>query len=592
MTFEIALLLVIIVVGLILFSVERIPADVVGIGILLTLIISGILPAEIAFRGFGSDAVVMIFGLLILTAALARTGVVDLMGRAIIRRTGDNPNKILAMIMSASAGMSSLISNTAATAFFIPVIFGISNRARISPSKLLMPLAFATILSSSVTLVATSTNIVVSGLIVQAGLEPIGMFELAPVGIPILLIGVLYMYFIGKKLIPVRIPPGEPLKEMGSQIYITEAKILPGSPWVNKTLAESGLGAELDLTVVRVVREKVNFLIPEANLRLEEGDLLLIEGRKEEILKIRNVMGIDLIADIDLLDPRLQSGDIRLAEVLLMNPSPLIGRTLRGVQLREKYGLQVLAINRHGETIVNRINQVVLQLGDILLVQGNLKNISALQANNTFRVIDQVIDTPQKLRRAPIAILAFIGAIGLATLNILTLPVAVMLGVLVVFATRTITPTEAYRDVEWKAIILIGSMLGLGVSLEITGAAAYLANLIVNLVDNTHPSFILAGFFILTMLLTQPMSNQAAAAVVVPIALQAAVQLNLNPRTFAMMIAVAASCSYLTPLEPACLMVYGPGEYRFIDFLKVGGVLTVIIFFLALWLVPMIWPLA
>lgn len=591
MTFEIALLLVIIAIALVLFSLERIPADVIAIGILLTLIISGLLPVELAFRGYGSDVVVMIFGLLILTAALSRTGVVDLVGREIVRRTGDNSNRLLLIVLGSAATMSALISNTAATAFFIPVVFGMAARTRTSPSKLLMPLAFATILSSSVTLVATSTNIVVSGLMVQAGLEPMGMFELAPIGIPVALAGILYMYYFGRKLVPERVPVSDPLTEITTQVYLTEVKIMPGSSLIRKTLAESGLGAELDLTIVRIVRGPDDFLMPEADLQLQENDLLLVEGRREEILKIRSVVGIDLKGDITLNDPRLQTEDIRLAEVLLMSQSPLIGRTLRGFQLRDKYGLSVLAINRHGETIFNRISQVILQLGDILLIQGHRKNISALQANNTFRVISQVIDFPQKLRRAPIAIAAFVGAILLATFGILPLPVAVILGVLVVFATRTITPTEAYRDVEWKAIILIGAMLGLGWAMEDTGAAAYLAGIIVNAANHTQPTWILAGFFILTMLLTQPMSNQAAAVVVVPIALNAAMQLGLNPRTFAIMIAVAASCSYLTPLEPACLMVYGPGDYRFADFLKVGGILTVIIFLLAIWLVPMIWPL-
>ncbi len=591
MTPEILLLLVIVAAALVLFSFERLPADVIAIGVLLVLIITGLLPANLAFRGFGSDVVVMIFCLLILTAALARTGVVELVGRWIVRRTGDDPKRIQLITMSAVTGMSTLISNTAAAAFFIPVVYGLASRAKVSVSRLLMPIAFGAILASSVSLISTSTNIVVSGLMVQAGMKPMSMFELAPVGIPIALVGLVYMYFFGVRLIPDRRPSIEPVKELGNQVFLTEVVVLPDSPLVGKTLAESGLGKDLDLNVIRIIREKDQSMTPSAELTLFANDLLLVEGLREEVLKVRNAVGIDLKGDVELSDPRLQNKDFGMAEVLVMGRAPVIGRTLRGVQFRERYGLQVLAINRHGETISHKISQVVIQLGDILLVQGQRPNITALQADATLRVIGPVEDSIFQLRRAPIAILAFLGALLLATFEIVPLPVAVLLGVLLVFITRTITPSEAYRDVEWKAIVLIGCMLGLGVALEQSGAAAYLANLIVDTFGQSNPLWILAGFFFLTMLLTQPMSNQAAAVVVVPIAMQAANQLGLNPRTFAMMIAVAASCSYLTPLEPACLMVYGPGNYRFSDFLKVGSLLTIIIFLIAILLVPAIWPL-
>ncbi len=591
MTFEIALLLGIIAVALVLFSFEKIPAEVVAMGMLLVLVLTGILPADQAFRGFGNDAVVMIFGLLILTAALEKTGIVDLVGRTIVRRTGKNPKSILALILISAAVMSSFISNTAATAFFIPVIFGVTSRARMSASKLLMPLAFATILSSSVTLVATSTNIVVSGLMTQYGLSPLGMFELSPVGIPIVIIGIVYMFFIGSKMVPDRTPPSEPVKEMVKQIFMTEALVLPGSPLIGKSLAETGLGRDLDLTVMRVIRNKSEYLIPSPELRLESNDLLMVEGERDEILKIRSVVGIDLKADVELDDPRLQNENFGLAEVIVMNRSPMIGRSLNGIQFRERFGLLVLAINRHGETISHRISQVVIQLGDILLVQGQRANIQAMQSNTGFRIVGQINEPPPNSRRAPIAALAFGGALILGATELVPLPIAILLGVLVVFLTRTITPVEAYREVEWKAIILIGCMLGFGAALEVSGTAAFLANEIIKIFGQYNPLWILAGFFLLTMFLTQPMSNQAAAVVVVPIAIQAATQLSLNPRTFAVMIAVAASCSFLTPLEPACLMVYGPGDYHFKDFLKVGSLLTIVIFILAMMIIPVIWPL-
>ena len=581
MSFDIFLILVTIAVSLVLFSFERLPADVIALGVLLFISITGLLPPEKAFAGFGSDAVILIMGLLILTAALIRTGVVDILGRELTRRTGNDPFRLLVMVMGVSAVVSSLISNTAATAIFLPVVIGIAHRAKMSASKLLMPLAFATILSSSVTLVATSTNIVVSGLMTQSGMQPIGMFELAPVGLLILIIGVLYMLIWGRKLIPERGDVKSEFNEIGNPPYLAEVIILPGSRLANRTLAESGLGRDLDLTVVRVEREKQRYFAPQSDLCLMEGDVLLVEGTRDDILKVKDVAGIDFLDDIQLSAPEVQSEDIRLVEAIVLLRSPLVGRTLRGAQFREKYGLQVLAINRRGETIRRRLSRMTMQLGDVLLIQGHRSNIAALESDKTFRIIGPINEKNPNLRRAPIAIGAFVGALAIATFNLTSFPLAVLMGVLIVFVTRCITPEEAYREVEWRAIILIGSMLGVGAALEYTGAAQYLAYQIVSWSNGSHPIWLLAGFFILTMLLTQPMSNQAAAAVVVPIALQTAAQIGVNPRTFAVMIAIAASCSYLTPLEPACLMVYGPGRYRFVDFLKVGSLLTVIIFVLA-----------
>ena len=591
MTFEIGLLLLIIAVSLVLFSFERLPADIIALGVLVALILTGLLPADRAFAGFGSETVIMILGLLILTAALVRTGIVDVSGQAILRRTGDNPNRLAGVIMVAPALMSALMSNTAATAFFLPLVIGLSRRAHVNLSKLLMPLAFASILASSVTLVSTSTNIVVSGLMTQYDMEPIGMFELTPVGLPILIVGLAYMFLFGRRLIPDRGNPEDQFTHLTNNTYLTEILILPESKLAGKTLAESGLGRDMDLTVLRVVRNKRRYLAPQAEVKLQEDDVLLVEGQRDDILKIKNAAGVDIKANVKLSDPSLQNSDIRLVEAIILTRSPLIGRTLKGIRFRERYGLQVLAINRRGETIQRKLSLTPLRMGDVLLIQGNRANVAALGADNTFHILGSVDERKYNSHRAPIAIGAFVGALALATFNLVSFPVAVLMGVLVVFITRCITPEEAYREVEWKALILIGSMLAVGTALEYTGAARFIALQIVAWIGQANPLWLLSAFFVLTVLLTQPMSNQAAAVVVVPVALQTAYQLGLNPRTFAMMIAVAASTSYLTPLEPSCLMVYGPGQYRFVDFLKVGFLLTLLIFVVAIVLVPLIWPL-
>ena len=587
MTLQILLLILLIIAALILFSIETIPADIVALAIMLALILLGILPPERAFQGFGSDTAIMILGLLILTAALVRTGVVQLMARRILRSVGESKNRLYWLLMSTAGVMSAFISNTATAAFFVPMTIGLSRRLRINPSKLLMPLAFASILASSVTLVGTSTNVVVSGLMTQYGLQPLGMFELTPVGLPILVVGLAYMFFIGRHLIPVR--DGDEA-DLQKEIlpYCSEFEVTDDSPWLGKTLDEIALGKEFDLTVLRIVKPNGLTIEPRASTTLASGDKLLVEGQRNDLIALKDQNVVTFTGEFP--DQEL-SNVLPMAEVILLPGSPLVGRTLWGVNFRDRYGMQVLGINRKGETLHRRISRTRLQVGDQLLLQGDQETLNGLSKNNNFRVVSAELDLMPETEKAPAALFIFAGVVALVAFNVLSLPVAVMLGALVAFITRCITPTEAYRRVNWNIWLLISSMLALGQAMEVSGLAQLVAQQIVSLVGATHPILLLAAFFFLSLLLTQPMSNQAAAVVVIPIAIQTATQLGLNPRAFAVMIAVGASCSFITPLEPACLMVYGPGNYRFFDFFKVGSLLTLLIFAIAIVMVPWLWPL-
>ena len=582
----------ILAIALVLFSFEWIPPDVTAIGVLLALILLGLVPLEQAFAGFGSDTVILLLGILIITAALMRSGVVEVVSQKILLFTSKKPRSLMPALMLAVGGLSAAINNTAAAAFFLPVVLGLGQRTKISASRLLMPMAFAAILASSVTLISTSTNIVVSGLMTQSGLPPIGMFELTPIGVPILLVGILYILLIGHRLIPERTQQGTFTDKFELRAYLAELRILPGSSLIGHTLTQTDLGRNYDLVVLAIIREGQRHLEPPANTVLLAGDALLVEGSSEAILKIKNAAGIDIQADADFSDTDLQDDELRLAEVVLLPRSPFIGRTPKSLKMRERYQVQVLAINRRTGVIHSKIANTRLQLGDVLLLQGNPKQIAELQTENTFDVLG-VVDTKRFNRRHALTVITiFAGALILGSLKIIPLPIAMMLGTFLVFITRCISPEDAYRQVEWKVLILIGCMLTLGTAMQYTGTAEFLANRLTALVGTLNPLWLLTGFFALTVLLTQPMSNQAAAAVVVPIALQTAVQLGLNPRTFAMMIAIAASTSYLTPLEPACLMVYGPGRYRFLDFVQVGGLLTFVVFLIAIVLTPLLWPIS
>jgi di/tricarboxylate transporter len=590
-TFSIGLLLAIIVLALVLFSVEWIAADVVALGVLLALIVTGLLPAEAAFAGFGSDTVLMIIGLLIMTTALDRTGVVELAGRAILRHAGTRTNVLLAVIMLAVALLSAFISNTAAVALFLPIVTGLAARAKISPSCLLMPVAFASILTSSVTLISTSTNLVVSGLMTRAGLAPMGMFELAPVGLPVAFVGLVYMYFIGRRLIPDRAPAEGLLAQFGVRSYVTEVLVLPESPLVGKPISESNLGRDLDLSVVRVLRGDNESLWPRRTMCIRAGDVLLVEGARQDVLKVKDTAGIDIRPDVKLSDPDLKSEDTNLVEAMVVPHSPLLGRTLRMVGFRERYRVQVLGLNRHGRNLLQKLSRTVLRVGDVLLLQGRASDIAGLVKDGVVSVFSAVEERRVDRPRAWRASLIFVAALAIATANLLPLAVAVMLGAFFTFVARCISPADAYRELEWRAVILIACMLALGDAMIRTGTAAYLAGHLATWTAGLSPVWLLGGVFLLTVALAQIMSSQAAAAVILPVAVQTAVHAHLNPRPLAMVVALAAACSYMTPIEPSCLMVYGPGRYRFADYFRVGGLMTALIFITTIVLAPMVWAL-
>lgn len=591
MTVEIATCLIILAVAVALFASDRIPADVVALGVLLAVIATGLVDSEKAFAGFGSDTVLMILGLLIMTAGLSQTGIVDITGRMVLRYAGHRPAVLLPAIMISVAILSAFMSNTAATAFFIPVVLGFAARTGSSPSKFLLPLAFASILTSSVTLISSSTNIVISELLTQYKQPEMGMFELAPVGIPIAVAGLLYMWLIGVRLMRHESASEATPEDLGDRHYQADVIVPEGSPLVGSTLAKSPIGENSGLTIVKILRQGSALKGGSDEVTLEAGDEIVVAGQRSDVLKVKDILGIELKADVHLADPELEPRKLAIVEGVLMPNSPLIGRTLKSAEFNDRYGLQVLGLNRPGFTTPRKLSRIRMRLGDVLLLQGSAENVKALERGNLFNIFGGVDASRLNTSHTALALAIFIVALLAATFKIVSLPVAVLGGAFLMLLTRCISPEEAYRRVEWKVLILIGSLLSLGAAMEATGAGKYLAEQLIALTGDQSPSLLLACFFVLTVALTQPMSNQAAAIVIVPIAIETALKLGVNPRTFAMMVAVAASCSYLTPLEPSSLMVYGPGKYRFGDFVKVGLPLTFVIFAIAMLLVPRVWPL-
>jgi len=590
MTPDIAICLTILASAVLVFAWDRVPADVVALGVMLAVVVTGLLPADKAFAGFGSDTVMMILGLLVMSAGLIQTGVVEIAGRHVFDLAGRNPAIFLPVIMVSVAAVSAFMSNTAATAFFVPLVIGYAAKIGASPSKFLLPLAFASILTSSVTLISTSTNLVVSDLLTRYQQPPMGMFELAPVGIPIAVNGILYVWAIGVRLIPQR-EDQKAEETIGERKYQADVMVVEGGPLVGKSLKDARITGDAELTVVKLIRDTESMRGDKrlADLELQAGDELFIEGLRADLLKIKDIKGLDFKADLHPASPDAEK-EQTIVEGVLLPRSPLIGQSLRSLEFKERYGLQVLAIHRAGR-VPRTISSARLRMGDVLLLQGTPEDVKALERGNLFNIFGGVEEERLNRSRAPLAAAIFALAILAATFKLASLPVAVLGGAFLMLLSRCLSPEEAYRQVEWKVLILIGALLSLGAAMEASGAGKYLAQQLIGIVGAESRYGLLTCFFILTVALTQPMSNQAAALVVLPIAMQTGIQIGVDPRAFGMMVAVAASCSYLTPLEPSCLMVYGPGKYQFSDFFKIGMPLTVLIYGLAIVLVPWIWPM-
>lgn len=591
MTTQIAIVLILLVVALVLFGTERIPIEIVALLLVIALVVTNTLSASEAFAGFGNDIVITIAGLFILTGGLAKTGVVDVVGRRLHQTAGNSEFRIVGLIMFTAALCAAVMKNTTTTAMFLPVVLGIAARRKISPSKLLMPLAFGAILGGTCTLIGTSTNLAVSGALPRYGIEPFTMFELTTVGVPIVAVGLVYMLLLGVRLLPRRESAQSLTEQYHVRQYMTEVIVLDNSPLIGKTLAEARIGDELDLTVLGILRGKEEFRIaPQPEEQIKAGDLLLVQGRVEDILRVKSEAGIEIKPDFTLPDADLEGKHVELFEAMVPRGSDLIGRTLKLLDFRKRYQLVVLAINRHGVNLLSKISRVRLRFGDALLLQGNREHAETLTAEGQILLLEEISEKQARPEKRRWALFAFGVFLFFSLTHIVPLPIAVLLGVMLLLASQSLRMSEVYEIIDWRLIILIACMISFGVAMEKTRADQYLAGLIVRGTGEYGPMAVLAGFFVMTVALTQPMSNQAAALVMLPISVKTALALGLNPRTFAITVTYAASCSFLTPLEPACVLVYTPGRYRFFDFLKVGSILTIAVFVIVIWLVPIFWP--
>jgi di/tricarboxylate transporter len=595
-------MLAILAISILLFITDWLRVDLVALLILLALILAGLITPAEAFEGFSSPAVITVWAIFIVSGGLFYTGVANLLGDRLLRLAGTKTPRLVAVVMTAVGLMSGVMNNVGATAVMMPAIVSMAIKARVNASKLLIPLAFGSLLGGMTTLIGTPPNILVSDALRMAGLEPFSLLDFAPVGLVVLVLGVAYMAFIGLRLLPDRTPAERlagaagpdadlvDLYRLGERLF--RARVPAGSPLIGRTLAESGLRQDFDLSLIALERGKGTSLAPDKDTILRRGDMLLLEGMFDHLSWAEARGYLDLQPEVGVQDVELQSEVVGIAEAILSPHSLLVGKTLADIQFREKYNLNVLAVLRDGRPRRTGLTGLPLRFGDTLLVQGPRQNVRVLQREVDFVVLGAVEAAPPvRAKKAPIAV---------AILGVMLVPVvagwlpitaaALLAGVLMVI-TGCLTMDEAYQSIEWKAVFLVAGTLPLGIAMEKTGTAQFLAGLMVDVVGRFGPMALLAGFFVLTNLLTQFMSNAASTVLIAPIAIGVAQQVGSEPYGLLMAVAVAASAGFLTPVaHQSNVLVMGPGGYRFGDYLKAGLALDLITLVVVLVVVPLVWP--
>ncbi len=590
MTLPIFLVLALLVTVVICFALEKISVDIITLLLLCALVLLRLLPIREAFAGFSSDIVIVLAALFVLSGALIKTGVMDNFGSAIARIAGPSRTRVLLVLMPATACIAAFLHNTTTTAVFLPAVLGLCRKSRLSPSQVLIPFAFASMMGGTCTLLASSTTIAASGYMASAGLRPIGLFEFLPFGLAVIGTGILYMVAIGARFLPRR-AEGSLTDSYEVREYLSEVMVTGRSPLAGRTMRELRLSA-MGLTVLAIHRGDQT-LYPGTGVSLEAGDLLIVKARREALLEVKQTEGMEIVPDLHLGDQDLVGGTVKIAEAIVMPQSQLIGRTLRELNFRHRYGLTVIAVHRRGHAFPTKIGTLSLRVGDVLLLQGDADRFADLGNSLDVWVLEQTehYAGARRSRQRLLAVGLFAVAVGAAGTGVLPLAVAFLLAALAAILLGLISTEEAYKSIHWRLIILIAGMTSFGAAMKSSGAAAYLANLIVHWGAPLGVPYILLGFAVLTMLLSQPMSNAAAALVVLPVALSTAAALHVQPRTFGIVVTLAASISYITPFEPSCLLVYGPGKYRFRDFLIAGAPLSLLLLGVLMLLAPLLWPL-
>ncbi len=605
MTSEMLFVFGLLAVTITLFITDKVRMDIVALLVVVVLATSGIISPAEAISGFGNSVVIMIAGLFVVGEALFRTGVAAAAGNWLLKVGGDSETRLLLFLLPVVAVLSAFMSSTGAVALLIPVVLSMARKSGMQPSRLLMPLAFAALMGGMLTLIGTPPNIIVSGQMREAGIEPFSFFAFTPIGLSVLVIGSLYLVFIGRFLLPtteLRDPEdshptlSEFAERYGISGQLHKLVIQPGSPLTNQTLSDMGLRSNYEITVFAIQRSGtfLSTLMPVlSNTRMQALDTLIVYGADQQIEAFSKACMVrhQGFPDKEIKKVREQFG---VAEVLIPPNSTLINRTLKEGRFREKFNLSVIGVKRHNAPLTTEFTVTQLEAGDSLLLAGSWEHIRKLQTRRDLVVLEtpaEMQEIASNAKKAPIAIGIMLAMLVVMTFSILPNLTAVLIAALAMIMTGCVSMNEAYRSLNATSLVLIAGMLPLAMAMESSGALSYVVNILVEEYGHASPLWLCAGLFILTSVLSQFISNTATTVLIAPVAISVAQLLGLNPAPFMMVVAIAASTAFATPIaSPVNTLVLGPGNYRFADFAKVGIPLQLLALLVTLTLTPIIFP--
>ena len=597
MGIEAIIVAIIILIALILFTTNWVSIDIIAFGLMGVFIVLGILTPQEAISGFSNPAVITVMLMFVLSNSLLNTGSLQRIAPYLGKLYKRNFNLGMLVTLVFIGGASAFVNNTPIVAMFIPVMITVSHRSGISPSKLLIPLSYASILGGTCTLVGTSTNLLVSGIAESNGVSGFSMFLSTPIGLVYLTVGTVYLLVFGKRILPDRLSEDYLQNKIGLRNYLTELEIKKGSRLAGKRLMDSILVKDLYLDVVELRRGESQFTVPSGDFTLFAGDILKIRCDLEKLKDIRDTLRVELSnATIALNDTHMPNGNTSILELVITNGSEFVGKTLKEMDFRRRYRAVPLAILHREEVVQERLHEVSLGAGDIILTEikshrvDNLKR-AEMKPKSPFVVLSEegIIDF-HKSRFLKVTLV--IGAVViLSALNILPIVAGLLIGTVALVLLKCIKPKEIYRSVDWKIIFLLAGALSMGAAMDKTGLSLQIADAIVSNLSYWGPIAVLSGIYLATSILTEVMSNNATAALFAPIALATADKMDVNPTPFLIAVMLAASASFMTPIGyQTNTMVYNAGQYKFGDFLKVGIGLNLLFWLIATFLIPVIYP--
>jgi len=588
MTLEIAFLFLIIIGMVVVMAWEKLPPDTLSVTIMVILIIGGFVTPQEGIAGMSNQATVTILSLMILTVGLETTGVITAMGKRMKKLLVNGEWKTLLILMLITGTCSAFISTTAIVIVFMRILIKLSKKIPTTLSRLLMPLSFAGIMGGSCTLLGTSTNLLVGSIAKDAGLVEFGVFEFSHIGFIFFVAGIIYMLFVGRHLIPKRKKePDDLTKEYDIQGFLAEVEILEASKFVGKRFDETTLFKDEEIDLVEVIRNEVPLFPSEAEI-LQKGDILLVKGSVEKMADIRKRNDLSLVSKQSTMDEdRMNTEEMTLCEVIVKPNSRLLGKSLKKLNIKREYDAIPLAVKKHRRYFTSDLNDLKIEAGDTLLMEVGRANFKHFYNLSEFVVLQEHEDLAAKTSKRFLAS-AIVGlVILLAALNVLPILVSALAGCVAMFLTGCLDLQKAYRRVEWNVFFLLAGVIPLGTAMDNTGASQLIADGFIIWFGDVSPRALVAVLYIVTTLLSAVISNNATAILFAPIAISIAMNLGIDPRPLLLTIMFAANMSFMSPIGyQTNTLIYGVGQYRFSDFFKVGGLLSLLIWMMATWLIP------